>query len=64
MADAYNSAGIMIDAIRATKIALDRGISGSLESVSAYCFKHPPIQMPYTKAKENFVEFINGKRDL
>ena len=64
VADAYNSAGIMIDAIRATKIALDRGISGSLESVSAYCFKHPPIQMPYTKAKENFVEFVNGQRNL
>jgi len=64
VADAYNSAGIMIDAIRATKIALDRGISGSLESVSAYCFKHPPIQMAYTKAKENFVEFVNGQRDL
>lgn len=64
VADAYNSAGIMIDAIRATKIAIDRGISGSLESVSAYCFKHPPIQMSYTKAKENFVEFVNGQRDL
>jgi myo-inositol-1-phosphate synthase len=64
VADAYNSAGIMVDAIRATKIAIDRGISGSLESISAYCFKHPPIQMPYTKAKENFVEFVNGKRNV
>jgi myo-inositol-1-phosphate synthase len=54
----------MVDAIRATKIAIDRGISGSLESISAYCFKHPPIQMPYTKAKENFVEFVNGKRNV
>jgi myo-inositol-1-phosphate synthase len=63
VADAYNSAGIMIDAIRATKIGLDRGLSGALESVSAYCFKHPPIQMPYTKAKEKFLQFINGERD-
>ena len=61
VADAYNSGGIMIDAIRATKIGLDRGLSGVLESVSAYCFKHPPIQMPYTKAKEQFIDFVNGK---
>ena len=61
VADAYNSAGIMIDAIRATKIGLDRGLSGVLESVSAYCFKHPPVQMPYTEAKEKFIQFINGK---
>jgi myo-inositol-1-phosphate synthase len=64
VADAYNSAGIMIDAIRATKIGLDRGLSGVLESVSAYCFKHPPIQMPYTEAKEKFIQFINGKRNF
>lgn len=63
VADAYNSAGIMIDAIRGTKIAIDRGISGVLESVSAYCFKHPPIQLPYNQAKKNFLEFIDGKRE-
>src|SRR5215210_8814359 len=63
VADAYNSGGIMIDAIRATKIGLDRGLSGALESVSAYCFKHPPIQMSYTQAKEKFLQFINGERD-
>ncbi|MGN6624611.1 MAG: inositol-3-phosphate synthase [Candidatus Nitrosocosmicus sp.] len=61
--DAYNSSGVMIDAIRGTKIALDRGISGSLDSISAYCFKHPPIQMPYSQAKSNFLEFVNGKRE-
>jgi len=61
VADAYNSGGIMIDAIRATKIGLDRGLSGVLESVSAYCFKHPPIQMSYTQAKEQFIHFVNGK---
>jgi myo-inositol-1-phosphate synthase len=61
VADAYNSAGIMIDAIRAIKIGLDRGLSGVLESVSAYCFKHPPVQMSYTEAKEKFIQFINRK---
>jgi len=63
VADAYNSSGIMIDAIRGVKVALDRGISGSLESISAYCFKHPPLQMPYSQAKAQFLEFIAGKRD-
>jgi len=61
--DAYNSAGVMIDAVRATKIAIDRGISGPLESISAYCFKHPPVQLPYSVAKTNFLEFVEGKRE-
>lgn len=61
--DAYNSAGVMIDALRAAKIAVDRGISGPLESISAYCFKHPPVQMPYSVAKSNFLEFVEGKRE-
>jgi myo-inositol-1-phosphate synthase len=61
--DAYNSAGVMIDAIRGLKLAIDRGVAGPIESISAYCFKHPPIQMPYSKAKENFLEFVNGKRE-
>jgi myo-inositol-1-phosphate synthase len=61
--DAYNSAGVMIDALRGAKLALDRSISGPLESISAYCFKHPPVQMPYSQAKTNFLEFVAGKRD-
>jgi myo-inositol-1-phosphate synthase len=62
--DAYNSAGIMIDAIRGAKVALNRNISGSLESVSAYCFKHPPLQMSYNQAKKNFIDFVDGKTDI
>lgn len=61
--DAYNSAGIMIDAIRGLKIALDRKLYGPMTSISSYCFKHPPIQMPYTEAKTAFTEFVEGKRD-
>jgi myo-inositol-1-phosphate synthase len=60
--DGYNSAGIMIDAIRGAKLAIDRGIAGPLESLSSYCFKHPPTQMDYQKAKTNFLEFVEGKR--
>lgn len=61
--DAYNSSGVMIDAIRGAKVALDRNISGPLESISAYCFKHPPVQMSYSLAKSNFIDFIDGKID-
>jgi myo-inositol-1-phosphate synthase len=61
--DAYDSGGVMVDAIRGTKIALDRGIAGRLTSLSAFCFKHPPIQMPYPDAKEAFEEFTAGKRE-
>jgi myo-inositol-1-phosphate synthase len=61
--DAYNSAGVMIDAIRGTKIAINRGTSGPLESISGYCFKHPPVQMSYTDAIDRFMQFIEGKRE-
>ena len=61
--DAYDSGGVMVDAIRGTKLALDRGVSGQLESLSAFCFKHPPIQMPYPAAKAAFEEFTSGKRE-
>ena len=61
--DSPNSGGVVIDAIRASKIALDRGISGPLISPSAFAFKHPPEQMPYQVAKKRFEEFIEGKRE-
>ena len=61
--DAYNSAGVMIDAIRGARIALDRSVAGPLTSISAYCFKHPPEQMSYMDAKKAFMEFVEGKRE-
>ncbi len=61
--DAYDSGGVMVDAIRGTKLALDRGIGGPLKSVSAYCFKHPPVQMPYAEAKSAFEAFTSGKTE-
>ncbi|HDN18176.1 MAG TPA: inositol-3-phosphate synthase [Candidatus Bathyarchaeota archaeon] len=60
--DSPNSAGIVIDVIRGVKIALDRGVSGALTSLSAYAFKHPPIQVDDNTAKKWFIEFIEGKR--
>jgi myo-inositol-1-phosphate synthase len=59
--DAYDSAGVMVDAIRGAKIALDRGVGGQLSSLSAFCFKHPPVQMPYPAAKAAFEGFTSGK---
>ncbi len=61
--DSPNSGGVVIDAIRATKIALDRGISGPLTSISAYAFKHPPVQAPYEVATQWVEEFIENKRE-
>jgi myo-inositol-1-phosphate synthase len=61
--DAYDSGGVMVDAIRGTKLALDRGVAGQLVSLSAFCFKHPPEQMPYPAAKAAFEDFTAGKRE-
>ncbi len=58
--DAPNSAGIVIDAIRAAKIALDRGIGGPLWAPSAYFMKSPPVQMVDKDAREHVEEFIRG----
>jgi myo-inositol-1-phosphate synthase len=61
--DSPNSAGILIDVIRATKMALDREIAGPLISISAYAFKHPPVQVPDHIARTWVEEFISGKRE-
>ncbi len=61
--DGYNSAGVLIDAIRCAKVAMDRGIGGPLTSASAYLMKHPPKQFPDEVAREMVEEFIAGKRE-
>ena len=63
VADSPNSAGVVIDVIRAVKIALDRGVKGQLISISAYAFKHPPVQVPDYLAKQWVEDFIAGKRE-
>jgi len=60
--DSPNSAGVVIDALRAVKLAKDRGIGGPLISVSAYFFKHPPVQLTDEEARKAVEEFIAGKR--
>ncbi|MFW9928903.1 MAG: inositol-3-phosphate synthase [Candidatus Thorarchaeota archaeon] len=59
--DSPNSAGVMIDVIRALRIAKDRKISGPLTSVSSYFFKHPPVQIPDSQAFQLVEDFIAGK---
>lgn len=59
--DSPNSAGIIIDAVRAAKIALDRGLSGPIESASAYFMKSPPKQFGDDEARRMVEDFIAGK---
>ncbi|MHA1969967.1 MAG: inositol-3-phosphate synthase, partial [Candidatus Hodarchaeales archaeon] len=61
--DSPNSAGVMIDVIRALKIAKDRNISGPLISISSYAFKHPPVQIPDFEARDKVEAFIRGEVD-
>ena len=61
--DAPNSGGVMIDAIRCMKLALDRKVGGVLNSISAYSMKSPPVQYTDTEAKKMVVEFIEGRRE-
>ncbi len=61
--DSPNSAGVVIDLIRAVKIALDRKIGGALLSISSYAFKHPPIQVPDSLARQAVEDYIQGKRE-
>ena len=61
--DSPNSAGVVIDLIRAAKIALDRKIAGALLSMPAYAFKHPPIQVPDPVARQWTEDWIAGKRE-
>ncbi len=58
--DSPNSAGIIIDAVRAAKIALDRGIGGPLLSASSYFMKSPPEQYDDSAARDAVEAFIAG----
>ena len=58
--DSPNSAGVVIDAVRCAKLALDRGISGPLREASAYFMKSPPVQYTDDQAHRMVEEFILG----
>jgi myo-inositol-1-phosphate synthase len=59
--DSPNSAGIIIDAVRAAKIALDRGLGGPIISASTYLMKSPPVQMPDDIGRAELEKFIRGE---
>ena len=56
--DSPNSAGVVIDAVRAAKMALDAGLGGPIEAVSAYLMKSPPVQLPDPVARQRLDEWI------
>ncbi|AFN64781.1 inositol-3-phosphate synthase [Mycobacteroides abscessus subsp. abscessus] len=58
--DSPNSAGIIIDAVRAAKIALDRGLGGPILPASAYLMKSPPKQLADDVARAELEQFIAG----
>ncbi|HOW00110.1 MAG TPA: inositol-3-phosphate synthase [Rhodoglobus sp.] len=58
--DSPNSAGVVIDAIRAAKVALDAGLGGPVEAASAYLMKSPPVQLPDPIARARFDEWISA----
>lgn len=59
--DSPNSAGVVIDAIRCCKLALDRGITGALEAPSAYFMKSPPKQFTDDEARRMVEQFIQDQ---
>ena len=61
--DSPNSAGIIIDALRACKIAMDRKIGGPIISASSYFMKSPPVQYDDSTAREEVERFIRGEVD-
>jgi myo-inositol-1-phosphate synthase len=58
--DSPNSAGVIIDALRAAKIAKDRGVGGPVFSAASYFMKSPPVQVEDREARENLEAFIRG----
>jgi myo-inositol-1-phosphate synthase len=61
--DSPNSAGVIIDALRAAKIAKDRGVGGPVLSASSYFMKSPPVQYSDDEAREAVDAFIKGEID-
>ncbi len=59
--DSPNSAGVVVDAIRCCKVALDRGLKGALLAPSAYLMKSPPEQWADDMARQRLERFIGGE---
>jgi myo-inositol-1-phosphate synthase len=61
--DSPNSAGVVIDAVRCCKLALDRGLSGAVVEPSSYFMKSPPVQFTDDEARRRTEAFIQGAAD-
>ncbi|MBO0868480.1 MAG: inositol-3-phosphate synthase [Micromonosporaceae bacterium] len=61
--DSPNSAGVIIDALRACKIGMDRKVAGPLLSASSYFMKSPPVQAADPDARDSVEKFIRGEVD-
>jgi myo-inositol-1-phosphate synthase len=61
--DSPNSAGIVIDAVRCVKLAMDRGQGGALVGPSSYFMKSPPVQFTDAEARERTLRFVAGEPD-
>ena len=59
--DSPNSAGVVVDAVRCVKLAMDRGMSGAVIAPSSYFMKSPPVQYTDDKAREMVEAFIEGR---
>lgn len=57
--DGPNAGSVLLDVIRAVKIALERGEAGALLSISAYAFKQPPKMLPFREATQMFDDFVH-----
>jgi myo-inositol-1-phosphate synthase len=62
--DSPNSAGVVIDAVRCAKLALDRGTAGALIGPSSYFMKSPPEQFTDAEARRRTLQFIAEERSL
>ena len=59
--DKSNSGGVVIDAMRCCRLAIERGVGGTLTSPSAYLMKRPPIQYSDSEARILMVKYIAGE---
>jgi myo-inositol-1-phosphate synthase len=59
--DAPNAGSVLLDLIRAVKLAMDRKLKGAVLPICAYAFKHPPQMMTLETAEKLFAEFISEK---
>lgn len=61
--DSANFAGVIVDMVRYMKIAIDRGVTGALDSACAFLTKHPPVQIPDAECVVHAKEFAEGNRE-